>query len=93
MSTISFTHYRIMSLFLQFELHSIWGAPLQLSSEILSQKSHRIQLICGDPHSHPNQMHVIGHQNIGGTVQSFAHGCVQKQFPEMRMKQIIQPTL
>src|SRR5687768_16867520 len=59
---------------------------------IRPEKRHPVALITLWLQSHPNEMHVIWHQTVAGTNQSFADTGVNKQFPKRNMKVVVQPS-
>ena len=53
---------------------------------MLAKKLHRVALIAAYVQAHPNQVHMIGHQNISWTEKTFASCSVQEQFAEVLVK-------
>ncbi len=65
---------------------------LKRRRKLAAQKPHRVELVAFAPHTHPNQVQVIGQEAIGRTPDFFPHRHVQHKFPKVKMERIFQPT-
>jgi len=58
----------------------------QRGTEVFAEELHALPLVGITMEAHPNKMNVILHEAIGRTNQTLAHGRVQHDFPESRVK-------
>ena len=59
--------------------------------QLAAKKSHCIELVAFASHSHPDEVHVVGHEAIGWTPNFFTNSRVQHEFSKAQMKQLVQP--
>ena len=58
---------------------------------MFAEKAHGVLLVGEGAKTHPQQVHVIRHQDIGRADEALTGGGVQEQFAEMEMEQVVQP--
>ncbi len=99
---VFFPQHAVVRLFLQKEGRSLrlsaesrYGnsgrAPRQFHGQMLAQEFHGVALVAVRAQAHPEQVQVVGHEDIDGTEQSFARGGVEQQFAEVPVKRVVQP--
>jgi hypothetical protein len=59
--------------------------------QVTAQEGNPVSLVGVAAKSHPNEMNVIGHQDVNGTKQSFSRAGVEQQLAETRMESVVKP--
>ena len=75
---------------LQLEWRALRRIPArEFHLKILAKEAHPVDLVRGEFQAHPDQVHMVGHQDIGRAEQSFASTDVKEQLAKMSMKQSV----